>query len=169
MVETTLTRKKAQLSPKLLQAHLSNVKESLYLFDHTKVVGTAQRNFLINYQLETLLQSKLYGPVILFSFRSYERDVRYISQDLQTKFSKGNLAKNLLTIEVEGAPMAPGLPGRKERVKVCHCDNLIMLNLSPCLSRSDATSIYDLVRSAKNPYQSLMSIIQAIIKQLSLT
>ena len=91
-----MTRKKAILSPKLFQAHLSNVKESLYLFDHTKVVGTAQRNFLINYQLETLLQSKLYGPVILLSFRSYDREVRYISQELQTKFSKSALAKNLL-------------------------------------------------------------------------
>jgi len=33
------TRKKAVLAPKLFQAHLSNVKESLYLFDHTKVVS----------------------------------------------------------------------------------------------------------------------------------
>jgi len=33
------TRKKAVLAPKLFQAHLSSVKESLYLFDHTKVVS----------------------------------------------------------------------------------------------------------------------------------
>lgn len=33
------TRKKAILAPKLFQAHLSNVKESLYLLDHTKVVN----------------------------------------------------------------------------------------------------------------------------------
>ena len=41
--------KKAVLAPKLFQAHLSNVKESLYLFDHTKVVKQATRNFLINH------------------------------------------------------------------------------------------------------------------------
>ena len=32
------TRKKAILAPKLFQAHLSTVKESFYLLDHTKVV-----------------------------------------------------------------------------------------------------------------------------------
>ena len=33
------SRKKAVLAPKLFQAHISNVKESLYLFDHTKAVN----------------------------------------------------------------------------------------------------------------------------------
>ena len=39
MVEAIATRKKAVLAPKIFQAHLSNVKDSLYLFDHTKVVN----------------------------------------------------------------------------------------------------------------------------------
>ena len=41
--------RKAVLANKLLQAHLSNVKESLYLIDHTKVVEMPARNFLINH------------------------------------------------------------------------------------------------------------------------
>lgn len=75
-------KKKATLAPKLFQAHLSNVKESLYLFDHTKVVSQNTRNFLINHQIETLLQSKLYGAVILFSFRNFSRDVRFTNPEL---------------------------------------------------------------------------------------
>ena len=45
----TQKARKAVLASKLMQAHLSNVKESLYLYDHTKVVDMAQRNFLINH------------------------------------------------------------------------------------------------------------------------
>ena len=37
--KTNITRKKAVLAPKLLQAHISNVKESFYLFDHSKTVS----------------------------------------------------------------------------------------------------------------------------------
>ena len=46
---TSNTRKKAVLAPKLLQAHISNVKESFYLFDHSKTVNLDVRNTLINY------------------------------------------------------------------------------------------------------------------------
>ena len=94
------TRKKALLAPKLFQAHLSNVKESLYLFDHTKVVNQSARNFLINHQIETLLQSRLYGPVILLSFRNYARDVRFVNPELQAKFSTENMVRSTVQIEV---------------------------------------------------------------------
>ena len=146
------SRKKAVLAPKLLQAHLSNVKESLYLFDHTKVVKHAARNFLINHQVETLLQSKLYGPVILLSFREFSRDVRFVSQELAERFSAENMARNTIKVEVAaGPPLMAGLPPRKERVNVCHVENLILVNLSPCLGRSDQTSVYDFVRSQAKP------------------
>ena len=62
-----------------------------------------------------------------------------------------------------------GLPGRKERLKICQVDNLILLNLSPCLSRTDQTSIYDFVRSQAQPQQMLQEILQAIINQLNLS
>ena len=52
-----------------------------------------------------------------------------------------------------------GLPGRKERLKICQVDNLILLNLSPCLSRTDQTSIYDFVRSQAQPQQMLQEIL----------
>ena len=65
------------------------------------------------------------------------------------------MSKNLLRLEVEVTPMAPGLPARKERIAVCQVDNLILVNLSPCLSRSDQTSVYDLVRGAKKPQDTL--------------
>lgn len=171
MVETkaqtagsTATRKKAVLTPKLYQAHLSNVKESLYLFDHTKAVSQAERNFLINHQIETLVQSRLYGPVILLSFRNYARDMRFSNQELQTKFDMANMARNTIKVEVEGPPLMKGLPGRKEKLSVCKVDNLILLNLSPCLGRTaDPTSIYDFVRSQTQPQQTILEIIQAVI------
>jgi hypothetical protein len=86
MVEAA--RKKATLTPKLLQAHISNVKESFYLFDHTKCVDQNTRNALINHQIETLLQSKLYGQVILLSFRKYGQDLRFENEELSTKYSE---------------------------------------------------------------------------------
>ena len=39
MAENKTLRKKAVLAPKLLQAHISNVKESFYLFDHSKATN----------------------------------------------------------------------------------------------------------------------------------
>lgn len=71
MVENKTLRKKAVLASKLLQAHISNVKESFYLFDHSKATDQNIKNTLINYQIESLLQSKLYGAVILVSFRNF--------------------------------------------------------------------------------------------------
>ena len=71
MVENKTLRKKAVLAPKLIQAHISNVKESFYLFDHSKATDQNIKNTLMNYQIESLLQSKLYGAVILVSFRNF--------------------------------------------------------------------------------------------------
>ena len=92
------TRKKAVLAPRLLQAHLSNVKESFYLFDHSKALSQSIRNTLINYQVETLLQSNLYGAVILVSFRNFAQEMRFQNGELSEKFAE--IAKNTLKIEV---------------------------------------------------------------------
>jgi hypothetical protein len=70
-----MTRKKANLTAKLIQGHVSNVKESFYLFDETKCQSKAVRNHLINHQIETLLKSQLYGSVVLVSFRNFNREV----------------------------------------------------------------------------------------------
>ena len=64
-----------------------------------------------------------------------------------------------MKIEVEGPPLMKGLPGRKERLTICKVDNLILLNMSPCLSRNDETSLYDYVRSQSNPVKCLRDII----------
>ena len=62
-----------------------------------------------------------------------------------------------------------GLPGRKERLSICQVDNLILLNLKPCLSRTDPTSVFDFVRSQAQPQQVLQEILQAIINKLNLS
>jgi len=74
---------------------------------------------------------------------------------MAAKFDHTQMSKNMLKIEVEGPPIAPGLPGRKERLAVCHVDNLILVNLSPCMSRGDTTSVYDFVRGSKDPQDTL--------------
>ena len=65
--------------------------------------------------------------------------------------------------------MPSTMPGRKERLTVCHVDNLILLNLSPCLGRADPTSIYDFVRSQTKPHEAIEKILHAVIEQLGLT
>ena len=62
-----------------------------------------------------------------------------------------------------------GVPGRKERVSICHLDNLIFVNLSPCLGRTDTTSCYDFLRGQKDPQLTLKEMLSAITKQLKLT
>ena len=124
---------------------------------------------MINHQLETLLSSKLYGPVILLSFRNYARDVRFVNADFKAKFALANLAKNKVTVEVAGPSLMKGVPGRKERLSVCQVDNLIFVNLAPCLSRADTTSVYDYMRSQTNPAQTLRELLHAIVAKLSLT
>ena len=143
------SRKKATLTPKLYQAHISNVKESFYLFDHTKCLDQNVRNTLINNQIETLLLSKLYGTVILLSFRNFSQHLKFESEELNLKFSKVVLQANTIKVEIEGPPIViPGvdakMPGKRERFTVCHLDNLVLVNLCPSLSgtRSDPTSCY---------------------------
>jgi len=156
------SRKKATLSNKLMQAHLSNVKESFYMFDYTKCVGTQIKNAIINYQIETLLSSKLYGAVIVISFRNYEQELRFDKQEFQTKFSGRALAQNLEKIEVSGAPVIHKgftLPGKKEKISVCHIDNFILVNVSPCLSKTDPTSVYSYLRSQTRPADALLDLV----------
>lgn len=69
MKESHKLRKKASLTPKILNALLSNVKESFYLIDNTNIRTPQDRSQLINSQIETLLDSKLYGSVILIGLR----------------------------------------------------------------------------------------------------
>lgn len=69
MQDSQKLRKKASLTPKLLNALLSNVKESFYLIDNTVVRTLSDRNNLINSQIETLLDSKLYGAVMVLGLR----------------------------------------------------------------------------------------------------
>ena len=98
MVEASSTRKKAILAPKILQAHVSNVKESFYLFDHSKALSSDIRNMLINHQMETLLQSKLYGAVVLLSFRNFDTDMQFRASDLSDKFA--DIKKSPIKVEV---------------------------------------------------------------------
>ena len=93
-------RKKASLTSKLLQGHVSNVKESFYLFDQTKCHSKAVRNTLINNQIETLLKSQLYGAVVLVSFRNYAREVHFESEELTQKYAPDVLVKNTVRVEM---------------------------------------------------------------------
>ena len=66
MAETLL--KKASLTPKLLQGHLSNVKDSFYILENMVLSGM-QTKIFVNQHIELLLNSKLYGEVIVLGFR----------------------------------------------------------------------------------------------------
>ena len=106
----------------------------------------------------------------MLSFRDFGRDVHFLNEELKTKFSYANLAKSTIKVEVTcGPPLMPGLPGKKERLTVCKLDNLIVLNLSPCLSRTDPTSLYDFVRGQADPAKTLKDVIQATVSQLALS
>ena len=148
MVEAIATRKKAILAPKILQAHVSNVKESFYLFDHSKALSSDIRNMLINHQVETLLQSKLYGAVVLLCFRNFEKDMCFKAQDIAEKFNE--IKKKAVKVEVQGPSTIKGVPGRKERLTIYHQENFILVNLWPCFSKRDDTSCYHFLKSANN-------------------
>ena len=167
MVEASKTRKKAILAPKILQAHVSNVKESFYLFDHSKALSSDIRNMLINHQIETLLQSKLYGAVVLLSFRNIDSDLQFRAQDLSEKFAA--IKKSPIKVEVQCPSTIKGVPGRKERLTVFHKENLILVNLQPCFSKNDQTSCYHFLRGAANKPQALTDLLVSITKQLKLT
>ena len=83
---------------------------------------------MINYQLETLLSSKLYGSVILISFRNFRTELAFQSSELREKFSKEELASNSIKVEVQGPSKFEGIPGRKERLSIIQVDNLIIVN-----------------------------------------
>ena len=57
------------------------------------------------------------------------------------------------------------LPGRREKINVCHIDNLILVNLQPCLGKADTTNIYSWLRAQPAPYQALLDLVREIIKQ----
>ena len=61
------------------------------------------------------------------------------------------------------------MPGRKERLNVCHQDNLILINVYPVLGKSDPLNCYHFLRAHSNPQKALGDIIDAIVKQLKLT
>jgi hypothetical protein len=44
----------------LAHAHLSNVKQSLYVVDETRCESRQMRNLVINWNIEEMLQSKIY-------------------------------------------------------------------------------------------------------------
>jgi hypothetical protein len=52
---------KIGLMHNIVHGHLSNVKQSLYLWDETRCETRATRNVLINYNIGEMLTSKLYG------------------------------------------------------------------------------------------------------------
>ena len=114
-----------------------------------------------------MLQSKLYGAVILVSFRNFAQEMRFQNEELTTRFA--DLKKNTLKVEVQGPSVIKGVPGRKERLTVCHLDNLIMLNVSPALGKSDPLNCYHYLRASTNPQKALADLIDAIVKQLKLT
>ena len=62
------TRKKAHLTPKILNGLLSNVRESFYLLD-TGLLKSCERRTFINWQIEQILNSKLYTQVIVVGLR----------------------------------------------------------------------------------------------------
>lgn len=78
----------SHLLSNIFSAHLSNVKQSLYLIDETNCTSKAFRNLLINYNIDTLLNSKIYGyiwiifiyyysNVIVISFRNPWKDLKF--------------------------------------------------------------------------------------------
>ena len=112
--------RKAKLTPKLLQAHLSNVKDSFYLLDNTALPTPAHRRTLVNQHIEIMLTSKLYGAnVILIALRRKE-DLSFAREDLRTKYK--DLAASHQTIEVQGPKtIMKGIqmPGKKEKLAYC--------------------------------------------------
>jgi hypothetical protein len=45
----------------VIHAHMSNVKQSLYIIDETMCESKAFRNTVINFNIEEMLKSKIYG------------------------------------------------------------------------------------------------------------
>ncbi len=54
-------QQKIGLMHNVLHGHMSNVKNSLYLLDETMCEGKKTRNVMINFNIEEMLKSKIYG------------------------------------------------------------------------------------------------------------
>ena len=127
------TRKKASLSPKILAGLLSNVKDSFYLIETGVIRSHSERNFLINHQIETMLQSKLYGCVVVLGFRP-RSELQFV--EVATKFA--NLWKSPESIEVAGTPQVIKgitMPARKEKLTIYRLANLVYIDLCPQLKK----------------------------------
>jgi len=96
-------RKKATLTPKLFNALLSNVKDSFYLIDNTVLSSPVDKHNLINSQIEVLLDSKLYGTVIVLGLRKMSM-MKFLKQDFQQKFSRDELKSHIEKVELQAAP-----------------------------------------------------------------
>ncbi len=45
----------------IVHGHMSNVKQSLYIMDETMCESKVYRNTIINFNIEEMLKSKIYG------------------------------------------------------------------------------------------------------------
>lgn len=126
---------------------------------------------MINFQIEQLLASKLYGSVIVVSFRN-PNDLKFDNPETQSKFS--NLRQATFPIELVGPKVQiPGtdqfMPGKRERFQAMNVENLIVLNVSPTLSRSDASSCYHHFRALnEHKAAAFKSLIDAVVAKLKL-
>jgi hypothetical protein len=49
------------LTHNVIHGHMSNVKQSLYIIDETMCESKGFRNTVINFNIEEMLKSKIYG------------------------------------------------------------------------------------------------------------
>ena len=54
-------QQKIGLMHNVVHGHMSNVKNSLYVFDETMCEEKRTRNAVINFNVEEMLKSKIYG------------------------------------------------------------------------------------------------------------
>ena len=147
------------MSPKILAGLLSNVKDSFYLIETGVIKSHHERNFLTNYQIETMLLSKLYGCVLVLGFRPR---TEFRLAELAPKFAK--LWESAETIEVAGTPQVIkgiALPARKEKLTIYRLENLVYIDLCPQLKKA---CFYNYVRSQENPSQALLTLLAGICK-----
>lgn len=93
--------------------------------------------------------------------------MRFQNGELAEKFA--DITKNTIKVEVEGPSTIKGVPGRKERLTVCHLDNLFLINVSPVLSKADPLNCYHYLRASTSPQSALSDLLDAIVKQLKLS
>ncbi|CDW85968.1 UNKNOWN [Stylonychia lemnae] len=167
----------SQLINNLFTAHLSNVKNSLYLIDETNCSSKAFRDLIINYGIEQLIQSKIYGNVIYLSMRNI-KDLKFLNDDYSAKYSHQALYQNIAKIgDVEyHTLMASGqsIP-KRESISIPKLDNLILLNAYPLLINPPGigglgkpSNIYQILKQSEKPYETLLKIINIIISSQKL-